>query len=129
MQSSDILELSKTLFTSTKVNDQVYINNVIGRTYYSCFHKISEIAKNKYSWSESENIAGGSHEKMISRLDNHDLTEPDKIKAIAKIKNDVITLKKKRVNADYFLNVVYNKLDANYCIKTAENIHKAFDLV
>jgi|GEM_PF-2378783 len=129
MQSSDILDLSKLLFASAEPNDQAYINNIIGRSYYSCFHKLSEIAKDKYSWEESENIEGGSHAKMISRLDNHDFSEPVKKKLIAKIKNDVITLKKKRVNADYFLNVVHSKLDANYCIQTAENIHKQLDLV
>ncbi|MDQ9818423.1 hypothetical protein RFY44_05950 [Acinetobacter bereziniae] len=129
MQSSDILELSKTLIASADPDDRVYINNIIGRSYYSCFHKISEIANDRYNWAESENVKGGAHAKMISRLDNHNLSEPEKLKLIAKIKNDVITLKKKRINADYFLEIVFTKLEANYCVTTAENIHKAFDLV
>lgn len=129
MRSSDILELSKELFRLANPNDRVYINNIIGRSYYSCFHKISEIAIEKYSWNESNNVDGGSHAKMISRLDNHNFTDPKKKKLIARIKNDAITLKKKRVNADYFFNVIYTKLDANYCIKTAEKIHETLDLV
>lgn len=124
MKSSDIIQLAERLFLLVEPGDRPMINNIIGRSYYSCYHKLQEVVKNDLKWSESREIEGGSHEKMISRLDNHDLVDSDKIKLIAKIKTDIALLKKKRVNADYYLHVSLTKLDANYCIATAKKIHE-----
>lgn len=127
MSSSEILQLSKVLFSQLTPKDFPMISNVIGRAYYSCFHKLSEVVREEKKWIESENVKGGMHEKLISRLDNHDLTDKDMLKLIAKIKKDIILLKKKRVVADYKLEVETSIQDANYCILTAVNLHKMLD--
>ncbi|QDJ92681.1 hypothetical protein [Acinetobacter haemolyticus] len=129
MQSSDILHLSKLLYASVDPQDRPMLNNIVGRTYYSCFHKLQEVACWKLQWPESTEIKGGTHEKMISRLDNHDQTDPQKLKLIAQIKKDLILLKKKRVNADYYLDVITTKLDVNYCIATADKLFERLDSI
>lgn len=129
MSSCEILDLAKRLFHEVEQNDFPMLRNVIGRAYYSAFHKTQEIAVNKYSWPEKTNIKGGMHEKLYSRLDNHDLTDFEKRKTVAQIKSDLIRLKKKRVNADYYLNISVTKLDADYCIRTAEQVNERLDRI
>lgn len=127
MPSSEILNLSKLLFNGVDPKDGPMIKNIIGRAYYSCFHKLKETAKDKYNWSESQNVKGGTHEKLISRLDNIHLTDSTKMKLAAQIQKNMILLKKKRVTADYYVQVLATKLDASYCIATAEKIHEMLD--
>ncbi|MEI2556499.1 hypothetical protein [Acinetobacter pittii] len=127
MQSTDILQLSKHLYQAVEPDNRPLVNNIIGRAYYSCFHKLQEVIEDKLQWNESNNIKGGVHEKMISRLDNYEQLSPNKAKLVTQIKKDVILLKKKRVNADYYLNVISTKLDANYCIATADKVFERLD--
>lgn len=127
MSSCEILDLAKKLFHQVDPSDLPMIRNIVGRAYYSSFHKAQEVAVERYSWPESDNIKGGMHEKLYSRFNNHGLADLNKCKTIAQIKSDLIRLKKKRVNADYSLNVVMTKLDADYCIRTAELINSRLE--
>lgn len=123
MSSCEILDLAKTLFQRVGISDLPMIRNVVGRAYYSSFHKAQVIAIDRYSWPELSHVKGGMHEKLYSRFENHEFKETEKCKIIAQIKSDLIRLKKKRVNADYNLNIFMTKLDADYCIRTAKQIN------
>lgn len=129
MMPEDILNLARRLLEDVDLEDMPMLNAAIGRAYYSCFHKLKDVAQNTYNWNECDQIRGGVHEKMISRIDNHNLSDAEKIKVLFSIKKDIITLKKKRVNADYYINATVNKLGAEYCVATAEKIIKRLDSI
>lgn len=129
MMPEDILNLARRLLEDVSLEDMPMLNAAIGRAYYSCFHKLKEVAQNTHNWNEGDKIRGGVHEKMISRIDNHNLSDAEKIKILFSIKKDIITLKKKRVNADYYLDADVNKLGAEYCVATAEKIIKRLDSI
>lgn len=123
MNSFDILENAKVLFDQVENNnDESMIRTVVSRAYYSVFHGALELFDNKYDWPIDSGLKAGVHEKLYSRFDNHDFSDKDKIKTIAKIKSKLIILKKQRVKADYKLDLSITSLDARYILSEVEII-------
>ncbi|MCO8066095.1 HEPN domain-containing protein [Acinetobacter schindleri] len=122
MDSLEFLNFSKKIIALSAVSEIDY-RQVVGRSYYSAFHKVREKAVNLGLPIDA--YKGGTHSSLRQTLIELKPANP-KLKGIAFRLNNFHAL---RVIADYKLDVEVTEKTANEAIQACEKIISELSLV
>jgi len=111
----DFLKFTEDLYSQIdSENDSILVRNCISRSYYYIFHKSRTKFKNDSRTNFSTYPNSEQHREIVNFF--HNINHHD-------IANKIKRFRQKRNDADYELEMSFNKNDANSWIKTAKQLN------
>ncbi|EDN71128.1 conserved hypothetical protein [Beggiatoa sp. PS] len=112
IEANDFYEIADEIMDKGRqTGKEIYYRTTASRAYYGSLHQCKNLLSQKYDFHQAE--GEHSHQQVINALYRHNLNE---------LAISLSRMRTYRVRADYQLNEIFTKKDAESMLREAQNV-------